>query len=59
MKRDYEIEILTKYNELALAQLEFYHKYCKFLNEKIEQYEKREKEFFELSLKQKLKDLSK
>ncbi len=44
MKRDLYIEMLQKYNELANTQLEFYHKYCKYLTDKIERYERREKE---------------
>lgn len=53
------IEVLKMYNDLANSQLEFYHKYCKYLNEKIEEYQKREKEQYELSLKKRLKELSK
>ena len=58
MKRDLYIEMLKKYNELANSQLEFYHKYCKYLTDKIERYERREKEEFEVSLKERLNQLS-
>lgn len=53
------IEMLKMYNELANSQLEFYHKYCKYLNEKIEVYQKREKEQYEASLKHYIEKLSK
>lgn len=53
------IEMLKKYNELANSQLEFYHKYCKYLTDKIERYEKREQEHFVASLRHEIEKLSK
>lgn len=53
------IEMLEKFNELANSQLSFYKKVCDYLTDKVAEYEKRERELFEASVREHIEKLSK